>query len=283
MLEIISIKNGIVRCKTQSGREVSYRDVDVVNSGDMISYFNEADIERITRSSKQTGLVLRKANGKAVSCYQSDNVQLLSGLSIAFSFFSLISVLVSSMTSITLFGIHFPAGIFIYPIGLMLLDVINESFGAEHSRKTIYISTGIILGAAIVIAWLVSMPREYMSDYQVIQEVFSKSVGYLLVFSIAFLISNYLNALVFTKLKSLFLGRFLWLRCVLAALACQLIISLSITVHHWLDHGITYRFLLIVSTMYLLKIALVALFSPCTYLFVWYSKAKFRQGNPIPS
>jgi uncharacterized integral membrane protein (TIGR00697 family) len=101
-----------------------------------------------------------------------------------------------------------PAAVFIYPFIAQVIDMINEVYGRGKTHLAIMISfiTQVLLVAFIAMVNSLS-PAPFFAFEEAWQSIFSLSIRITAASWIAFLICSNLDALVFAKLKQMFLDR----------------------------------------------------------------------------
>jgi queuosine precursor transporter len=141
-------------------------------------------------------------------------------LKILVPLFSVI-VVMSNLISTTFFsvlGLSFPAGILLYPISLLLTDLVTEIYGADKARQMIWIAFGMSLVSFGILEMTFLLPG---SD--LIKEALGKS-GRVVIGSIAaYLIGQMLDVKLYSAIKQWTDGRFLWLRTTASMLISQLV------------------------------------------------------------
>ncbi|MCL2037856.1 queuosine precursor transporter [Candidatus Saccharibacteria bacterium] len=104
--------------------------------------------------------------------------------------------------------------IILMPLMFTLTDAVNEIYGRQRARQMIYL--GVIVQVLLVLfIWAaLAMPHaarfEFMNDAY--SQVFGISVRFALASITAFTVSGLLDVYVFSKMKKLFKGKYLWLR-----------------------------------------------------------------------
>lgn len=111
------------------------------------------------------------------------------------------------------------AGLFLYPLTFLVVDILNESYGLKLARKAILFSflgnTTIVmlLGMSALFPGLPNWSLDTAYG-QIIQHVSSV----LIASSVSFLVSEYVNSYLLCKIKELTNSRFLFLRVFLSTL-----------------------------------------------------------------
>lgn len=106
-----------------------------------------------------------------------------------------------------------PAATIIFAVTFLLTDVVNEKFGRKETQKMIFIAFIAQIATAFFIWLSISLtPAPFWQD----QEIFSKILGFapriMLASWIAFLISENVDAYIFSWFKTKTKGKHLWMR-----------------------------------------------------------------------
>ncbi len=168
-----------------------------------------------------------------------------------------------------------PAGVVIFPIAYIAGDVLTEVYGYRTARRVIWLgfACNALAVAAIALAGALPAPAFWTA-----QEAYDRILGFtsrLLVASFAaYLIGEFVNAIVLARLKVATGGRYLWSRTITSTVAGQGLDSLVfITLAFAGTSGMDADDLLaLIVTQWLLKSAYEALATPLTYLVVNHLK-----------
>jgi uncharacterized integral membrane protein (TIGR00697 family) len=132
---------------------------------------------------------------------------------------------------VALFGLILPAAVILFPVAYIFGDILTEVYGYRRARQVIW--TGFICNLIAVIAiWLAgalppapfwalgpfATPREAQLAYEAILGFTPRLLA--ASFS-AYLVGEFLNAIVLARLKVRTQGRFLWLRTIASTLLGQ--------------------------------------------------------------
>lgn len=116
---------------------------------------------------------------------------------------------------ISIWGFTLPAGIIIFPIAYIFGDVLTEVYGFQNTRTVIWWGF-FCLAAMTLFFWLATLlpPAPFWKD----QEAFAKLFGFVpriaMSSFVAYLVGEFLNSVVMSRLKVVTEGRYLWLRAV---------------------------------------------------------------------
>jgi len=104
--------------------------------------------------------------------------------------------------------LHAPAAVFIYPFVAQAIDMINEVYGYKRARAAILTAFVTQILLALFIMLVASLPSAPFFAYEEAwQALFMTSIRVTAASWIAFLVCSNLDALVFDRLKKMFLAR----------------------------------------------------------------------------
>lgn len=156
-----------------------------------------------------------------------DKADALIGLYVAF-------VLISNIIAykIAAFDLYFTtlyatSATLIFSVTFLLTDIVNEKFGRKETQKMILIAFVTQVAVALFIFLSISLkPAPFFSD----QEMFSKILGFapriMIASWIAFLISENMDAYIFSWFKKKTNGRHLWARNIFSSIPSMAIDTL---------------------------------------------------------
>ena len=108
-------------------------------------------------------------------------------------------------------------GVFLYPLTFLVVDVLNESFGLRLARKAIlfaFASNVFILVLLTGSAWFPGLPSWKLDEPY--SEVITHVSSVLIASSVSFLVSEYVNSYLLSRIKELTSSKFLFLRVFLS-------------------------------------------------------------------
>ena len=164
-------------------------------------------------------------------------------------------------------------GILPWPVVFLLTDLLNEFYGYKAVRKLSWI-TAILIAYCFLIVGLsmeipaVNIPGSNLSDDSAYNKVFGQAQMVIVGSICAFLVSQLLDASLFSWIKSKTGDRFIWLRSTGSTLVSQLIDSyIVLYIGFVLPGSLTFvDFMSIAPTNYVLKIMIAILLTPLIYL-----------------
>lgn len=191
---------------------------------------------------------------------------------------SLITANIAAVKLVNVFGLIMPAGIVIFPISYIVGDILTEVYGYENARRVIWLGFFCNLLAVVgLIAGQLLPPAGFWDG----QEAYERILGYtprLLVASfIAYLIGEFTNAYVLTRMKALTKGKWLWTRTIGSTFVGQGLDSLIFIVVAFAGTIATSELTTAIITQWLFKTAYEAMATPLTYAAVSF----FRRQEGI--
>jgi uncharacterized integral membrane protein (TIGR00697 family) len=147
------------------------------------------------------------------------NPDLLLGLYVAFVLVSNIVAYKIALYDFGIFEIYATSGVIVFSITFLLTDIVNEKFGLKTTQKMIFISfLSQIISILLILFSIYLTPAGFWAD----QESFSRILGFtprvVIASLVAFLISENLDAFLFTKFKAITKGKHLWARNIFSSI-----------------------------------------------------------------
>ena len=172
-------------------------------------------------------------------------------------------------------GLVLPAGIVIFPISYLLADVLTEVYGYRAARRVIWLGFFCNLLAVIAI-WVGGLlpPAPFWDGQGAYERILGATPRLLAASFAAYLVGEFANTVIMSRLKIAMAGRHLWARAIGSTLVGQgLDSAVFITIAFW---GLMPVPILIgsVVTQWLVKSAYEALATPLTYAMVGFLKRR---------
>lgn len=172
-------------------------------------------------------------------------------------------------------GYTFNSAIIFFPITYVISDVLTEVYGFKMSRKVIW--CGFIANLIVVLGLQVvlSIPHlEAWPNQQAFEVVFGVSMRIFCASIIAYLVGEYINALVMARMKISSEGKNLWYRAIGSSVIGEFIDSCIFNLISFL-FVFPFKILVeIIITQYVIRIILEVAVLPITYKIVEYLKKK---------
>ena len=117
-----------------------------------------------------------------------------------------------------------PAAVLVFSVTFLITDIVNEKFGRKETHKMIFIAfiTQIAMAVFIYLANVLE-PAPFWQNQQIWEQIFGVVPRIMIVSWITFLVSENLDAYLFTFIKKITKGKHIWARNVFSS-----IISLSV-------------------------------------------------------
>lgn len=181
-------------------------------------------------------------------------------------------LLVSNIIAVKLvkiFGLILPAAIVVFPITYIFGDILTEVYGYGRTRLVIWLGffCNLIMVGFIKLGEI--LPAVSFWSYQ---EAYSQILGYtprlLLASFMGYLVGEFLNSFVLSRMKILTKGKLLWTRTIGSTVLGQLgdsSVFITIAFIHTVPGMVLLKILI---TQWLFKVAYESLVTPLTYLIV---------------
>ena len=179
----------------------------------------------------------------------------------------------------------FDGGTLLFPLAYVLGDILTEVYGFKAARKAIYTGFVILAFSALVFFVLGILPGEAHWEDQYGTAINGAGIsgtaaynailggissgGIVLASLIAYLVGNFSNSMLISKIKVMMQGRLLWFRVILSSLVGEFLDSLIFVTIACLTGVFGWDlFLSLVLTNYILKCLIEALVLPLTYAVI---------------
>jgi uncharacterized integral membrane protein (TIGR00697 family) len=187
----------------------------------------------------------------------------------------LITANIVAVKLVDIAGLILPAGIVIFPISYIVGDVMTEIYGYRRARRVIWL--GFFCNLVVVVGIVIgqALPAAGFWDGQA---AYDRILGYtprLLIASfIAFLVGEFANSYVLSRMKVATQGRWLWARTISSTLVGQGLDSfIFIFIAFW-GTSPESALLSAMVTQWLVKVVYEAAVTPLTYVVVNFIKRK---------
>jgi queuosine precursor transporter len=170
-------------------------------------------------------------------------------------------------------GMIFPAAIFIFPISYIIGDVLTEVYGYKKARQVIWL--GFVCNLFTIIAVWVGQELPAASFWDG-QKAYERILGYtpriLFASFLAYLVGEFANSYVLSKMKIATKGRWLWTRTIGSTIVGQGLDSAIFMTIAFMGSIPFTALLAAVFTQWLVKSVYEAAVTPFTYLVVNFLK-----------
>jgi uncharacterized integral membrane protein (TIGR00697 family) len=180
----------------------------------------------------------------------------------------------------------FDGGTLLFPLSYVFGDILTEVYGFRASRRVIWTGFACLALSALVFLALRVLPGEAgwegyagSAAYEAILGGMS-SGGIVLASLAGYLMGEFSNSVVLSRMKVVFRGRFLWMRTIGSTLIGELLDTLVfVAVASFAGVFAWAAFASLVFTNYLFKCALEAALTPATYAVV--ARLKKAEGIDV--
>lgn len=195
------------------------------------------------------------------------------------------SLLVSNIIAVKLIVVGpfiLTAAIIIFPVSYIFGDVLTEVYGYARARQVIWIGFACnVLMVAAVYASMQMPPAPFWSagslpSAQSSQQAFESVLGIaprLLAASFAaYLVGEFINSYVMSRMKIISRGRHLWMRTITSTVAGQFADSAIFILAAFVGQVPADKLLPLILSQWIIKTLYEALATPLTYTIVFYLK-----------
>jgi queuosine precursor transporter len=175
---------------------------------------------------------------------------------------------------VNLGGLVLPAAVIIFPLSYLFGDVLTEVYGFARARLVIWL--GFVCNAVVVLAILAAgaLPGAALwaaGDQAAYDRILGFTPRLLLASFLAYLVGEFANSVVLSRLKVATGGRWLWLRTISSTIVGEGLDSLVfISVAFWGTLGMDLPATIL--TQWLFKTAYEVVATPLTYLIIGWLK-----------
>lgn len=124
--------------------------------------------------------------------------------------------------NIDLFGLNLAAGHVMFGSVFLATDILSEYYGKQIAKKGVWI--GLAADVALIVCTQICrlyIPSTLDSADSAIQRLFTMSLRITAASAVMFFISNWCDVLLFSKIRELTKGKYLWLRNNVATILCN--------------------------------------------------------------
>ena len=188
--------------------------------------------------------------------------------------FLLISNIVTVKT-INIFGLIFTAGDLLFPFTYILNDIFTEVYGFNKAKFVIWISFFCNLIMVIIFGIVIWFPEDKSFTMQrEFQNILGNTPRILLASFISYLLGNFTNSIILSKIKVKTKGKYLGLRTVTSTLVGEGLDTLLFIPIAFLGKLDLSKMLNLMLNVYILKVTLEIILTPITYLVIGFIKRK---------
>lgn len=188
--------------------------------------------------------------------------------------FLLISNIVTVKT-INIFGLIFTAGDLLFPFTYILNDIFTEVYGFNKAKFVIWISFFCNLIMVIIFGIVIWFPEDKSFTMQrEFQNILGNTPRILLASFISYLLGNFTNSIILSKIKVKTKGKYLGLRTITSTLVGEGLDTLLFIPIAFLGKLDLSKMLNLMLNVYILKVTLEIILTPITYIVIGFIKRK---------
>lgn len=180
-----------------------------------------------------------------------------------------------TVKTINIFELIFTAGDILFPITYILNDVFTEVYGFNKSKFIIWLSFFCNLLMVIIFQITILLPASGTFETQVeLANVFGSTPRILVASFISFLVGNFANSIVMSKMKVKTKGKYLALRTIGSTLIGEGLDTIIFIPTVFMGSLDLKDMLFLMIDTYVLKVLLEIILTPVTYKVVGFIKKK---------
>lgn len=172
----------------------------------------------------------------------------------------------------TVFGLTFGAGNIFFPVSYIFGDVLTEVYGYARTRRVIWAGFAAMVFAAIMSSVVVALPAldapNNIAFQAALQKVFGNTWRIVVGSILAFLVGDFVNSYVLSRLKILTRGRYLWTRTIGSTILGQGVDTLIFYPIAFYNEWTNQQLLQALWFNWVFKVAVEVIMTPVTYLIV---------------
>jgi uncharacterized integral membrane protein (TIGR00697 family) len=187
----------------------------------------------------------------------------------------LITANIIVVKQISIGGIILPAAIIIFPLSYIIGDILTEVYGYQQARRVIWL--GFLCNLVVVLAIWVSgkLPPASVFEAQTAYErILGNTPRFLVASFLAYLVGEFGNSFVLSRMKMLTKGRWLWTRTIGSTLVGQGVDTLVFLTIAFLGVLPISVLGIMILSHWLVKSVYEVIATPVTYVVVGYLKRK---------
>ena len=185
-----------------------------------------------------------------------------------------------TIKTINIFELIFTAGDILFPITYILNDVFTEVYGFKKARFIIWISFFCNILMVIIFGITIALPVDETFEMQnALVNILGSTPQILFASFISFLIGNFANSIVLSKMKVKTKGKYLALRTITSTLIGEGLDTLLFIPIVFIGTLDLKSILFLMIDTYILKVLLEVVLTPITYKVVKFIKRKENEDT----
>ena len=215
----------------------------------------------------------RAAGAAGFSMETNEKKKIYSGAFLCMGMVFVTCLIVSNLIAGKVWGISehiaVPTSVILFPVTYILADVFTEVYGFGYARNVIWI--GFVCNLVAVVAYVITVDIPY-PKYWLGQDAYAVVLGItprvLVASFIGYLVGEFSNSVILSKLKIATKGKKLWLRTIGSTVVGEALDSALFVSIAFAGTIATKNLLLMILFQYLFKLAIETAFTPATYYVV---------------
>ncbi len=172
-------------------------------------------------------------------------------------------------------GIVVPAAVILFPVTYIIGDILTEVYGFKKAKTVIWLGFACSFFAVMIYSITIILPSpEYFANSDAYRAVLGTAPRVAVASFVGYLLGEFSNSVVLSKLKVKTKGKRLWFRTILSTVIGEGFDTvIFITISFWGTMGTSDLITMMVG-QYLFKVCYEALFTPVTYVVINWVKKK---------
>lgn len=181
----------------------------------------------------------------------------------------LITSNVIAVKLVSLFGLILPAGVVIFPISYIIGDILTEIYGFSLAKRVIWLGLfcNILAVGAIILGQHLT-PVVFWDGQLAYERILGYTPRLLLASFVAYLIGEFTNSYVLSKIKEITNGNFLWVRTISSTFVGQGLDSMVFILIAFYGNTPTEVITSAILSQWFFKTAYEAIATPVTYIII---------------
>jgi queuosine precursor transporter len=187
----------------------------------------------------------------------------------------LITANITAVKLVSLFGFILPAAIVIFPISYIFGDILTEVYGYRQTRWVIWLGFFCnLIAVAAIWGGQVLPPASFWSGQTAYERILGYTPRLLLASFLAYLVGEFSNAFIMSKMKIVTKGRWLWTRTIGSTLVGEGLDSVVFMSIAFAGEIPAAGLVSAIVTQWLAKSVYEAAVTPLTYVLVKFLKKR---------
>lgn len=170
---------------------------------------------------------------------------------------------------ISVLGIQLVSSVIAFPLTYILSDIFTEVYGFERNKKIVWLSFSCNLLMVIVFVIVLNLPYpDSFQDVEAYNTVLGTTPRILIASLLGFLIGNFSNSIIMSRLKVLTKGKYLALRTITSTIVGEAVDTLIFITITFIGNLPNEVLIMMILNQAIAKILIEVVFTPVTYRIV---------------